>query len=116
VAVTGVVYLPEPAGHPDPDALRRLHEQSIGRELSGFVVVSRAGAQLGVDPDSAHRAYVPTLTPSFGVAGRTPYPAPPWRGTTKTCRRLRPASHRADRLVQALVRAVEYDEPERHHR
>ncbi|MFF1309200.1 beta-ketoacyl synthase N-terminal-like domain-containing protein, partial [Streptomyces sp. NPDC058307] len=56
--VTAVVCLPdERGGAPGIEALRRLHEQTVDRDLSAFVVVSHAGAQLGLDPDAGRRAY-----------------------------------------------------------
>ncbi|GAA1934699.1 hypothetical protein GCM10009738_03230 [Kitasatospora viridis] len=50
---TAVIALPDQ----DIEALLRLHEHAADRELSAFVVISHAAAQLGVDQDADQRAY-----------------------------------------------------------
>ena len=56
---TAVVYLPdERAGSQNIEALLGLHEQTVDRDMSAFVVMSHATAQLGIEQDLAKRAYV----------------------------------------------------------
>ncbi|WP_435179463.1 beta-ketoacyl synthase N-terminal-like domain-containing protein, partial [Actinacidiphila sp. bgisy145] len=55
---TAVVALPDgQAGAQDIEDLLRLHDQTVDRELSAFVVISPAGAQLGIEQDVDKRAY-----------------------------------------------------------
>ncbi|MEU6201917.1 beta-ketoacyl synthase N-terminal-like domain-containing protein, partial [Streptomyces sp. NPDC047061] len=55
---TAVVSLPDDqAGAQDIEELLHLHDQTVDRELSAFVVISRAGAQLGIEQDADRRAY-----------------------------------------------------------
>ncbi|MEW2380441.1 beta-ketoacyl synthase N-terminal-like domain-containing protein, partial [Micromonospora sp. NPDC047812] len=112
LAVTAIVCLPDPAGDPDADAVRRLHEQSADRELSAFVVVFRAGALLGLEPDPAHReygAYVDALVRRRRADG-LPGTAVGWHdGDAPAIEGLRPTE--PERLVEAMVQAVEHDDP-----
>ncbi|GHI02676.1 hypothetical protein Scel_09970 [Streptomyces cellostaticus] len=55
---TAVVCLPdEQAGAQNIEAVLRLHARTVDRDLSAFVVISHAGAQLGVEQDTDKRAY-----------------------------------------------------------
>ncbi|MGW7696337.1 SDR family NAD(P)-dependent oxidoreductase [Streptomyces asiaticus] len=53
-----VVCLPDDqAGARSIEALLHLHDQTVDRELSAFVVISHAGAHLGIEQDADKRAY-----------------------------------------------------------
>ncbi|MEE1798326.1 SDR family NAD(P)-dependent oxidoreductase [Streptomyces sp. JV176] len=105
--LTAVLYLPEPDGTSDPEALRRLHEQSADRELSAFVVVSRASAQLGLDPDShGHAEALIRLRRANSLPGN----AVAWHDEDMpSVDGMRPTD--TARQIEALVSAVEHDDP-----
>ncbi|MFE9516016.1 SDR family NAD(P)-dependent oxidoreductase, partial [Streptomyces sp. NPDC006643] len=103
--LTAVLYLPEPDRLPDAEALRRLHEQSADRELSAFVVVSRASAQLGLDPDSnGHAQALIRLRRANSLPGTVVA----WQdGDMPSVEGMRPTD--PARHVEALTSAVEHD-------
>ncbi|WP_344599104.1 beta-ketoacyl synthase N-terminal-like domain-containing protein, partial [Streptomyces violaceusniger] len=104
--LTAVLYLPEPDGTTDPEALRRLHEQSADRELFAFVVVSRASAQLGLDPDS--NGHVEALI-RLRRANSLPGTVVAWHDEDMpSVEGMRPTD--SARQVEALVSAVEHDD------
>ncbi|MFJ1749253.1 type I polyketide synthase, partial [Streptomyces sp. NPDC088116] len=105
--LSAVLYLPEPEGTPDADALRRLHAQSADRELSAFVVVSRASAQLGLDPDS--NGHVEALI-RLRRANSLPGNVVAWHDEDMpSVEGMRPTD--SARQIEALVSAVEHDDP-----
>ncbi|MEV0781024.1 SDR family NAD(P)-dependent oxidoreductase, partial [Streptomyces sp. NPDC050428] len=105
--LTAVLYLPEPAGTPDPEAVWRLHEQSADRGLSAFVVVSRASAQLGLNPDSNGHA---EALIRLRRANCLPGTLVAWHDEEMpSVEGMRPTDPALQ--IEALVSAVEHDNP-----
>ncbi|WP_346168531.1 beta-ketoacyl synthase N-terminal-like domain-containing protein, partial [Streptomyces javensis] len=108
---TAVVCLADgSAGAQDIDALLGLHDQTVGRDLSAFVVLSDAGAQLGVEQNADKRAYgafadaLVTLRRAEGRAAT----AIAWQAAgTGTVDGLRPAD--PDDLAETLAWTVGHD-------